>query len=206
LINKVTDVEQKRGNNVIVSNDPKIMEYLFSKGYSKNMKLTSKVKNGFLRESWRVCPIRNRVWIDEIKAMLKEVGEQPQVAQHVQQPVQQQIQPQRPQPLVTSPRMIFSIKTSNGIFETECSSFFELRLKLQQRFPNMSYDTITKLINNKSNYKKIEENKMNTKSIIKEVIQEFIQNEFGGENDENGSIEITPNMNLGEFSPLEKPQ
>ena len=70
----------------------------------------------------------------------------------------------------------------------------------------MSYDTITKLIKNKSNYKKIEENKMNTKSIIKEVIQEFIQNEFGGENDENGSIEITPNMNLGEFAPLEIPQ
>jgi len=32
------------------------------------------------------------------------------------------------------------------------------------------------------------------------VINEFLENEFGGGDD---SIEITPNMNLGKMSPLE---
>ena len=202
LIDKVYEEERKHGYDVVITKNPKVIEYLFNKGYTENKRLIKKKKYGITIETWKPYTITKKDWVNEIEPMIKEAGEQPQVAQ----PVQQQVQPQRPQPLVASPRIIFSIKTSNGIFETECSSFFELRLKLQQRFPNMSYDTITKLIKNKSNYKKIEENKMNTKSIIKEVIQEFIQNEFGGENDENGSIEITPNMNLGEFAPLEIPQ
>ena len=62
----------------------------------------------------------------------------------------------------------------------------------------MSYETISKLMNNNANFKKIEENKMNTKSIIKEVIEEFMNNDMGDD-----SVAITPDMNLGLHSPNE---
>ena len=53
----------------------------------------------------------------------------------------------------------------------------------------MSDDAINKIINNPNNYR-LEENKMKTRKIIREVIEEFIQNEFrGGKNDD--VIEIT---------------
>jgi hypothetical protein len=46
------------------------------------------------------------------------------------------------------------------------------------------------------------ENKRNIKDIINEVIDEFLTNEIGdGAIDD--SIPITPDMNLGEFSPLQ---
>ena len=109
----------------------------------------------------------------------------------VRRPAAQQVPPQQP-------KLIFSIKTSNGIFETECSSYVELRNKLQQRFPNMSYETITKLMNNKANFKTITESKMDAKSIIKEVIEEFMNTEMGDD-----SVAINPDMNLGLQSPLE---
>jgi hypothetical protein len=47
------------------------------------------------------------------------------------------------------------------------------------------------------------ENKENIKSIVESVIQEFMRNEFRGANNMDDSVEITPDMNLGEFSPLE---
>ena len=100
-----------------------------------------------------------------------------------------------------SPKIIFSIKTSNGVFETQCNSFSELRVQLQNRFPKMSYETISKLIGNRANFKKLEENKMDTKTIIESVIDEFMENEFRGAN--NDVCTIDPNMDLSEFSPLE---
>jgi hypothetical protein len=57
---------------------------------------------------------------------------------------------------------------------------------------------MTKLMNNRANFKKLEENKMNAKSIIKEVIEEFMNDEMG-----NDSVAINPDMNLGLQSPLE---
>ena len=46
----------------------------------------------------------------------------------------------------------------------------------------------------------MEEERISTKEIIKEVIEEFIINDNDRLED---SIEITQDMNLGEFSPLE---
>ena len=103
---------------------------------------------------------------------------------------------------IPRPKIVFSIKASNGMFEVSCSSFDELRTKLHQRFPNMSDETIEKLINNKANFKKLEENYMRTSQIINEVIEEFMRNEFKGANN-NDSVDIDPNMNLGLKSPLE---
>ena len=57
-------------------------------------------------------------------------------------------------------------------------------------------------VNNPNNYRMVE-SRMNTKSIIKEVIDEFMKNEFRGANNMNNAVEITPDMNLGLESPLE---
>jgi hypothetical protein len=56
---------------------------------------------------------------------------------------------------------------------------------------------------NKANFKKIEENTMSRKDIIKEVIDEFMRNEFRGANNMEDDITINPDMNLGLQSPLE---
>ena len=180
LINLIKTTSEGHGEKVITTNNADVIDYLFAKGYKKNMR------------TWRYWSLEGKPWIDELKQMLPEtsgstLGVRRQVAQ----------QPQK------QSKLIFSIKTSNGMFETECSSYMELRNKLQQRFPNMNYETINKLMNNKANFKKIEENKMSTKSIIKEVIEEFMKNEFRGANNMNDAVDITPDMNLGLESPLE---
>lgn len=48
----------------------------------------------------------------------------------------------------------------------------------------------------------MKENKINLKTLIEGVIDEFMENEFKGANN-NDSVEITPDMNLGKYSPLE---
>lgn len=176
LINMISSSEKERGENVVTTNDAEVIEYLFDKGYRKNMR------------TWRYWSLEGKPWLDELKSMLPEVSGE---TLGVRRPAAQQIPPREP-------KLIFSIKTSNGVFETECSSYIELRNKLQQRFPNMNYDTMTKLMNNRANFKKLEENKMNAKSIIKEVIEEFMNDEMG-----NDSVAINPDMNLGLQSPLE---
>lgn len=176
LINMISTTEEGRGDNVVTTNDAEIIEYLFGKGYRKNMR------------TWRYWSLEDKPWLGELKGMLPETSGE---TLGVKRPAAQQVPPQQP-------KLIFSIKTSNGIFETECSSYVELRNKLQQRFPNMSYETITKLMNNKANFKTITESKMDTKSIIKEVIEEFMNTEMGDD-----SVAINPDMNLGLQSPLE---
>jgi hypothetical protein len=176
LINMISSSEKERCENVVTTNDAEVIEYLFDKGYRKNMR------------TWRYWSLEGKPWLDELKSMLPEVSGE---TLGVRRPAAQQIPPREP-------KLIFSIKTSNGVFETECSSYIELRNKLQQRFPNMNYDTMTKLMNNRANFKKLEENKMNAKSIIKEVIEEFMNDEMG-----NDSVAINPDMNLGLQSPLE---
>ena len=180
LVNLISSTEKERGNSVITSNDSEIIEFLFSKGYRRNMR------------TWRYWIIESKPWIGELKSMLPKANFQMGNLKNVRH--------EQPQIQNNNPKMIFSIKTSNGVFETECNSFVELRNKLQQRFPNMSYETISKLMGNRNNFKKLEENNMNTKKIIKEVIEEFIEDEFVKSDD---SVEITPNMDLGKYSPLE---
>ena len=177
LINMIESSEKERGENVAVTNDAEVIEYLFSKGYKQNLR------------TWRYWPLEGKPWLDELKSMLPETSGETLGVQRPMQPQQ--------------PKIIFSIKTNNGVFETECNSFMELRNKLQERFPKMSYDAITKIMNNKANFKKMEENKMNANSIIKEVVDEFMRNEFRGANNMEDDVTIDPNMNLGLHSPLE---
>lgn len=182
LIDMITTSEKERGSNVVATNDADVIEFLFSKNYKKNMR------------TWRYWSLEDKPWLGELKSMLPETSGEMLGVKRPQPQV-----PQQPQ----QPKMIFSIKTSNGVFEVGCSSFIELRNKLQQRFPNMSYETISKLMGNRANFKKIEENTMSRKDIIKEVIDEFMRNEFRGANNMEDDITINPDMNLGLQSPLE---
>jgi hypothetical protein len=174
-------VESGYGEKVVKTNDANIIEYLFNKGYRKNMR------------TWRYWSLEEKPWIGELKRMLSSVDfEMGNVTRSTVQPQTQ----------TNHTKMIFSIKTSTGVFETEVTTPNDLKRKLRERFPKLSDEAIEKLFNNNANYRMVE-NRRNVKSIIKEVIDEFMQNEFRGANNMEDSIEINPNMNLGLQSPLE---
>ena len=179
LINMISASEEERGNNVVTTNNADVIDYLFAKGYKKNMR------------TWRYWSLEGKPWIDELKQMLPETSGE---TLGVKRPT---VQPQPKQS-----KRVFSIKTSNGIFEYDGSSYYALLNALKERFPRTSEDAILKLINNPNNYRMVE-SRMNTKSIIKEVIDEFMKNEFRGANNMDNAVEITPDMNLGLESPLE---
>lgn len=173
LIDLITTTERdERNEKVVTTNDSSVIDYLFSKGYQKNMR------------TWRYWNIEDKPWIDELKNMLPETSGQT-------------LGTKRPQPQVKKqPRYVFSINTSTGKFECEVTAYSTLFKAIKERFPKMSDETIERVMNNKANYK-LEENKMNTTKIIKEVLDELINNQS------DDAIEITPNMNLGQVSPLE---
>jgi len=173
LIDLITTTERDgRNEKVVTTNDSSVIDYLFSKGYQRNMR------------TWRYWNIEDKPWIDELKTMLLETSGQT-------------LGTKRPQPQVKKqPRYVFSINTSSGKFECEATAYSTLFKAIKERFPKMSDETIERVMNNKANYK-LEENKINTTKIIKEVLDELMNNKS------NDAIEITPNMNLGQVSPLE---
>lgn len=179
LVNLIKTTSEGYGEKVIVTNNADVIDYLFAKGYKKNMR------------TWRYWSLEGKPWIDELKQMLPETSGE---TLGVKRPT---VQPQPKQS-----KRVFSIKTSNGVFEYDGNSYYALLNALKERFPRTSEDAILKLINNPNNYRMVE-SRMNTKSIIKEVIDEFMKNEFRGANNMNDAVEITPDMNLGLESPLE---
>ena len=179
LIDMITTSEKERGSNVVTTNNANVIEFLFNKGYKKNFR------------TWRYWNIENKPWIGELKNLLPETSGEMLGVKRPQQ-----------QPRNNSPKMIFSVKTSNGVFEVEVTTPNDLKRKLRERFPKLNDEAIEKLFNNNANYRMVE-NKMDTKSLIKEVIDEFMQNEFRGANNMEDDIMINPDMNLGLQSPLE---
>ena len=145
--------------------------------------------------TWRYWSLEDKPWIGELKNMLHETSGQVLGTKRQQQP---QVQQQMPK----QPTRVFSIRTSTGTFEHDGNSYFGLKKALRERFPKMSDEALEKIIQNPANYR-MEENRVNVKTIIEGVIDEFMENEFRGANNNNDSVEITPDMNLGEFSPLE---
>lgn len=174
---------------ILVSNDANLIDLLFSKRYRKNMR------------SWRYWNVTNDDWINSIDNYEYEEYVNPQFDDNTPKEGETtlSINPTQTQ---QNPRLIFSIRTNKGVFETEVTTPNDLKVKLRERFPNLSDEAIERLFNNNANYRMVE-NKKNVKSIIKEVIDEFMQNEFRGANNFDDSIEINPNMNLGLHSPLE---
>lgn len=183
LINLITNTEKnERNENVVATNDSSVIDYLFSKGYRKNMR------------TWRYWSLEDKPWINEFKNMLPETSGE---VLGVKRPQQPQVQQQEPK----QPTRVFSIRTSTGTFEHDGSSYFGLKKALKERFPKMSDEALEKIIQNPANYR-MKENKINLKTLIEGVIDEFMENEFKGANN-NDSVEITPDMNLGKYSPLE---
>ena len=182
LLNMIKKIEQdERGDDVIITNDANIIDYLFSKGYRKNMR------------TWRYWSIEEKPWVDEFKNMLQGQNDEVNGIENSQQPTHQE------QPKQT--RRVFSIKTTNGTFECDGDNYHSLKKALKERFPKMNDESIDKIINNPNNYR-MEENTKKIKTIIREVIEELMRNEFRGANN-NDVIEITPDMNLGLHSPFE---
>lgn len=173
LIGTIQQSAERKEEKFHVSNDANVIEFLFSKGYRKNMR------------TWRFWYIEDKPWLKELEALLESNENDEDEEEPVDVPYK--------------PKKIFTIKTTSGKFECEADD--NLVNTIKEKFPKMSDETINKIINNPSNYK-IVENKKKVKDIIKEVIDEFIANEVNGINNDD-CVSITPDMNLGIFSPLQ---
>ena len=174
LIDKIKNYTEKNHERYYISNDAKVIDFLFSKGYKKNMR------------TWRFWYLEGKPWLSELENLFK--GESNDFDEE-------------PVDVPNEPKKVFTIKTNTGTFECDATSQDELIAAIRQRFPKMSDETINKIISNPSNYR-MEENRRTMKDIINEVIDEFLTNEIG-DGTIDDSIPITPDMNLGEFSPLQ---
>lgn len=143
LINSIVNFESKKKDTVKIlrSDDSQLIDTCAKLGYRSLMR------------SYRYWPINNKELLDAFdKAEGTYLYENPKLSGTMLSTKR----PSNPQPSkVTEPKIIFSIKTSNGVFETSCNSLDELRSKLQQRFPNMNNETISKLMTNKNNFREL---------------------------------------------------
>lgn len=95
-------------------------------------------------------------------------------------------------------KRIFQIKTSKGILQLDANNEMELYNNLKIKFPNMSDETIQKIMNNNSNYKTITENK----KLINKIV-ESVMNKIQKKSNKNNIINISSNFDLGNMSPIE---
>jgi hypothetical protein len=104
LIQTIEETEKKRGENVFVSNNAEVIDFLFNKGYKKNMR------------SWRYWNLKDKPWLDELKKLfgIQTLG----VNTH------QEIRPavsRVAEPKTKRPKRIFTIRTNSGVFEVDVS-------------------------------------------------------------------------------------
>ena len=185
LINHIVNTEEtdRRTNKVIKSNDINFIEMLFQLGYKRVFR------------TWRYWNVENNDFLNDVENKYKfDVCFDKSAKQEPDKEV-------KAEPKEKKPTRLFSIKTSNGKFECDGSNYWGLFKTLKERFPNMSDETINKIINNPANYREVMESRKTVKGIIREVLEELMNNELGMDNDE--SITITPDMNLGLKSPIE---
>ncbi len=182
LANRIIDSYKKLDvPKVVVSNDLKLIELLYSHGYRKNFR------------TWRYWNVENTDWIKTIDNYDIKVYNNPNM-NFIKNTYgdKSNIGVEAPQRLS---KRIFSIKTNNGTFKTEVASESDLFNKLRERFPKMSDETIKKIMSNQANYQMTENKRKSLSDIIREAIEEAIGND--------GTVDIDSNMNLGLHSPLE---
>lgn len=179
----VKDHERKDVLKVVTSNDRDLIEILFAHGYRKNMR------------TWRYWNVQNESWINRLNDYTVEEYPNPMYSKE---------EAQQPE---STKKYMFLIKTNNGIKNIEYNGSQEdLKNKLKNAFANMKDEALEKIMSNKANYKVSESINNNNKisKIIKETINEFMEDEFGDKaKNHDDDIEISPYMNLGLFSPLE---
>ena len=182
LANRIIDSYKKLDvPKVVVSNDLRLIELLYSHGYRRNFR------------TWRYWNVENTDWIKTIDNYDIKVYNNPNmnIIKNIYGD-KSNIGVEAPQRLS---KRIFSIKTNNGTFKTEVASESDLFNKLRERFPKMSDETIKKIMSNQANYQMTENKRKSLSDIIKEAIEEAIGND--------GTVDIDSNMNLGLHSPLE---
>lgn len=182
LANRIIDSYKKLDvPKVVVSNDLRLIELLYSHGYRRNFR------------TWRYWNVENTDWIKTIDNYDIKVYNNPNMnsIKNIYGD-KSNIGVEAPQRLS---KRIFSIKTNNGTFKTEVASESDLFNKLRERFPKMSDETIKKIMSNQANYQMTENKRKSLSDIIKEAIEEAIGND--------GTVDIDSNMNLGLHSPLE---
>lgn len=182
LANRIIDSYKKLDvPKVVVSNDLRLIELLYSHGYRRNFR------------TWRYWNVGNTDWIKTIDNYDIKVYNNPNmnIIKNIYGD-KSNIGVEAPQRLS---KRIFSIKTNNGTFKTEVASESDLFNKLRERFPKMSDETIKKIMSNQANYQMTENKRKSLSDIIKEAIEEAIGND--------GTVDIDSNMNLGLHSPLE---
>ena len=166
---------------VVVSNDLRLIELLYSHGYRRNFR------------TWRYWNVGNTDWIKTIDNYDNKVYNNPNM-NFIKNTYgdKSNIGVEAPQ---RRSKRIFSIKTNNGTFKTEVASESDLFNKLRERFPKMSDETIKKIMSNQANYQMTENKRKSLSDIIREANEEAIGND--------GTVDIDSNMNLGLHSPLE---
>lgn len=182
LANRIIDSYKKLDvPKVVVSNDLRLIELLYSHGYRRNFR------------TWRYWNVGNTDWIKTIDNYDIKVYNNPNM-NFIKNTYgdKSNIGVEAPQRFS---KRIFSIKTNNGTFKTEVTSESDLFNKLRERFPKMSDETIKKIMSNQANYQMTENKRKSLSDIIKEAIEEAIGND--------GTVDIDSNMNLGLHSPLE---
>lgn len=176
ILNNVTD--ERKLMKVVYSNDPNLLTFLGSLGYRKNTR------------TWRYYFVHDKEWINTIKNY--------KTHEKINPSYQNKTQEEEVETPNDTPKQIFSIKTSNGVFECEFDGNVDkLKEKLKERFPTMKDEALDKIINNKSNYRLMESKDM-LFNLISETVNEVLNNMDGNEE----SINIS-NLNLGKFSPFE---
>lgn len=160
---------------VTLTKDSDLIDILFTNGYRKNFR------------TWRYWNVEGKDWVKDLGKYDMMVYANPKYGES-------ETKKEEPR----QPRQIFSIKTSNGVFECEFNGDYEvLKNNIKAKFPKMRDEVIDKIMNNKANFR-VMESKRNIKSIIREVIEEFMDKDMG-----NDEITFSPDMNLGLRSPLE---
>lgn len=174
-----TILDKKYWATVVVNNNPEVIDFLFSKGYKTNMR------------SWQYWNIEDKPWIEEFKRMLNGDSSYKNADESGNSEKKKSVK-------------VFSIKTSNGVFECEADDMDDLVSKIKRRFPKMSDETVDKVVSNPANYKTVmNESKNRIKRIVMEVIEEYLNNESLNDMDTEDVVNIKPGMNLGLVSPLQ---
>lgn len=192
LIKEIIDTNKKRGtekNNhesatrgvpikIVTSTDPKLIKYLSGLGYSRAF------------TTYRFWNVGNSSWINslsdyDIKTVWSADGSDIQI----QNKNSEETKPQK---------RMFKIKLKDGSeFTTDGGNYFGLLNALKKRFPLVSDENLKKLINNPKNYIMTENFDKKLSMVIEGVMEDFVKS------NEDDSIAISPDMNLGVKSPLE---
>ena len=163
-------------------NDPEFIRFLSNKGFTQNM------------TSYRYWSIQDMDWLPEIYKYKQEtLWANPDYAEN-----KEETKPQNPEPVTKQPEKIFVIRTKDGEWKTPFNgNYEELTGKIRQRFPKIPDYNIEKLIYNSANYRNaMKENKTDIDKIVENVIKKI-------KKEKENNFSITPDMNLGLYSPLE---